>query len=173
MNDYQELIQTLDLAAWSPYLAGTLIGMLTWFTFSISDQPVGASSAYASLAGMIGKLFTKRHTLNLKYYQDTPPKVNWEFAFVLSAIGGSFISSYTGGEFEVRWVPELWEKVHGSSSYGVYGFIGGILMAFGARLAGGCTSGHGISGTLQLSLASWVSLLCFFIGGIIAIQFIY
>ncbi len=73
----------------------------------------------------------------------------------------------------MRWVPQLWEKVHGTAPYGLYGFIGGILMAFGARLAGGCTSGHGISGTLQLSLASWVSLLCFFIGGIIAIQFIY
>ena len=38
-------------------------------------------------------------------------------------------------------------------------------MAFGARLAGGCTSGHGISGTLQLSVGSWIALVCFFIGG--------
>lgn len=38
-------------------------------------------------------------------------------------------------------------------------------MAFGARLAGGCTSGHGISGTLQLSVGSWIALACFFIGG--------
>lgn len=173
MNEYQELIQTLGKAAWSPYLAGTLIGVLTWFTFTVSDKPIGASSAYATLAGMIGKVVARKHTLNLNYYQENPPKFNWEFVFVLSAIGGSFISSYTGGEFEVRWVPQLWEKVHGSAPYGLYGFIGGILMAFGARLAGGCTSGHGISGALQLSLASWVSLLCFFIGGIIAIQFIY
>jgi uncharacterized membrane protein YedE/YeeE len=45
-------------------------------------------------------------------------------------------------------------------------FGGGILMAFGARLAGGCTSGHGISGTLQLNVASWIAVICFFIGGI-------
>ena len=43
---------------------------------------------------------------------------------------------------------------------------GGVLMAIGARLAGGCTSGHGISGTLQLNLASWIAVVCFFIGGI-------
>ena len=40
-------------------------------------------------------------------------------------------------------------------------FGGGMLMAFGARLAGGCTSGHGISGTLQLNVASWISVICF------------
>ena len=45
-------------------------------------------------------------------------------------------------------------------------FVGGLLMAFGARLAGGCTSGHGISGTLQLSVGSWIAVICFFIGGI-------
>jgi uncharacterized membrane protein YedE/YeeE len=45
-------------------------------------------------------------------------------------------------------------------------FAGGLIMSFGARLAGGCTSGHGISGTLQLNLASWIAVICFFIGGI-------
>ena len=48
----------------------------------------------------------------------------------------------------------------------VVAFGGGVLMAVGARLAGGCTSGHGISGTLQLNVASWISVVCFFIGGI-------
>ncbi|MCO4755149.1 MAG: YeeE/YedE family protein [Bacteriovoracaceae bacterium] len=173
MNDYYETIQMLGKAAWSPYLAGALIGILAWLTFTFSNKPIGASSAYATVAGLLGKLIAKKHTLKLKYYKENPPEVSWGLVFVLSAIGGSFISSITGGEFEVRWVPKLWEEVHGSSSYSITAFIGGIFMAFGARLAGGCTSGHGISGTLQLSLASWVSLLCFFIGGIIGAQFLY
>jgi uncharacterized membrane protein YedE/YeeE len=46
------------------------------------------------------------------------------------------------------------------------GFLGGGLMAFGARMAGGCTSGHGISGAMQLSVGSWIALLGFFVGGI-------
>jgi uncharacterized protein len=173
MNNYRELIQSLEASAWSPYVAGALIGMLAWFTFTLAEKPIGASSAYASLAGVIGKLFAKKHTLSLEYYQENPPQFDWEFVFVLSVIFGAFIASFTGGEFEVRWVPELWEKVRGDSSYGLYGFAGGVLMALGARLAGGCTSGHGISGALQLSLASWVSLICFFIGGILAIRFLY
>ena len=49
---------------------------------------------------------------------------------------------------------------------GYFGGQGGMIMAFGARLAGGCTSGHGISGTLQLSVGSWIAVICFFIGGI-------
>jgi hypothetical protein len=43
---------------------------------------------------------------------------------------------------------------------------GGMILGFGARWAGGCTSGHGISGTLQLAVGSWLAAICFFIGGI-------
>ena len=46
-------------------------------------------------------------------------------------------------------------------------------MAFGARLAGGCTSGHGISGTLQLNVASWIAVICFFIGGAIVANLMF
>ena len=52
-------------------------------------------------------------------------------------------------------------------------FAGGLLMAFGARLAGGCTSGHGISGTMQLSVGSWIAVLCFFVGGIATAMLMY
>jgi hypothetical protein len=40
-------------------------------------------------------------------------------------------------------------------------------MSFGARTAGGCTSGHGLSGTSLLNMSSWIALFCFFIGGLI------
>jgi len=56
---------------------------------------------------------------------------------------------------------------------GAAGFAGGILMAFGARMAGGCTSGHGISGTLQLNVASWIAVICFFIGGVALANLIF
>jgi uncharacterized protein len=53
------------------------------------------------------------------------------------------------------------------------GFAGGLLMAFGARMAGGCTSGHGISGTLQLSVGSWIAVICFFAGGVVTAMLLY
>ncbi|MEO7724371.1 MAG: DUF190 domain-containing protein [Chthoniobacterales bacterium] len=84
-------------------------------------------------------------------------------------LAGAFIAAVTGGEFTGRWRPPFWVARFGPDSlalHGVVGFLGGILMAFGARFAGGCTSGHGISGTLQSNVGSWISVVCFFIGGI-------
>jgi uncharacterized membrane protein YedE/YeeE len=52
-------------------------------------------------------------------------------------------------------------------------FIGGTVMACGARLAGGCTSGHGISGALQLSVSSWIALMCFFAGGVVTAKLMF
>lgn len=156
--------------AWSPYLVGGLIGVLSWLTFALSAKPIGASTAYARMAGLLGKLFAPRHTGSLKYFQDTKPKVDWEVMFVLGAAGGAFLAAWHGDELTGRWVPEMWEARFGEGSIAlrlIVAFMGGAIMAFGARLAGGCTSGHGISGTLQLSVGSWIAVVCFFIGGIV------
>lgn len=161
---------------WSPYLVGGLIGILVCLTFYFSDKPVGASSFSATVAGLIGSKIAPNHTMRLAYFKETPPKVNWEFVFVLAAVLGSAAAAFSSGEFAVSGLPLMWVAKYGPNSWGPYvalSFFGGILMAFGARLAGGCTSGHGISGTAQLSVSSWISVICFFIGGVIAIRFIY
>lgn len=154
--------------AWSPYLVGAAIGMLSWLTFYVSDKPIGASSFYAHVAGFLGKLVAPRHTASLTYFKDNPPRVGWEFVFVVSIVLGSAIAAVTGGEFTNEWLPPMWVARFGDSIAlrAAVAFGGGLLMAFGARLAGGCTSGHGISGTLQLSVGSWISVICFFLGGI-------
>lgn len=155
--------------AWSPYQVGALIGVLTWLTFYFSDKPLGASTAYARLAGMLGKLFVPKHTESLKYYQDFKPKVDWEVMLLFGVVGGALLSAWLGSELTGEWVPAMWAARFGGDSVLprlLVAFIGGVFMAFGARMAGGCTSGHGISGALQLSVGSWVALICFFVGGI-------
>ena len=154
--------------AWSPYLVGAAIGVLSWLTFYFSDKPIGASSFYAHIAGFLGKVVMPRHTLSRAYFKDKPPRVDWGFAFVVAVIIGGAIAALTGGEFSNEWLSPMWVARFGDSIAlrAMIAFGGGMLMAFGARLAGGCTSGHGISGTLQLNLASWISLICFFIGGV-------
>ncbi len=82
---------------WSPYLAGALIGVLSWLTFYFSKQPIGASSFYATMAGLIGKAIAPRHTRTLTYYQEHSPKINWEFAFVIAIIFGSALAAALGG----------------------------------------------------------------------------
>jgi uncharacterized membrane protein YedE/YeeE len=46
-------------------------------------------------------------------------------------------------------------------------------MGIGSRWAGGCTSGHGISGALQLAVSSWIAMIGMFGGGILAALFLY
>ena len=154
--------------AWSPYLVGAGIGVLSWLTFYLSDKAIGASSFYAHVSGFVGKWLSKRHTQSLTYFRKNPPQVGWGFVFVVASVAGAGIAALTGGEFANEWLPPIWKARFGDGLVlrAVIGFGGGLLMAFGARLAGGCTSGHGISGTMQLNPGSWITVMCLFIGGI-------
>lgn len=162
--------------AWSPYLVGALIGVLSMLTFYFSNKPLGASTAYARVAGMLGSAVAPKHTKSLKYYQDNKPALDWEVMLVVGVILGAFLAAWQGGEFSNEWLPPMWAARFGSDSLVprlAVALIGGILVAFGSRLAGGCTSGHGISGALQLSVGSWIALICFFLGGIAAAMLMY
>lgn len=162
--------------AWSPYVVGALIGVLSLFTFYFSNKPLGASTAYARIAGMLGLLIAPKHTRSLKYFKDNPPKVGWELMLVVAVVAGAFLAAWTGGELTGQFLPAMWQERFGANSFLLrtcVAIAGGGLMAFGARMAGGCTSGHGISGTLQLAIGSWISAICFFIGGIITAMLMY
>lgn len=165
-----------DGGAWSPYLVGAGIGVLSWLTFYFADKTIGASSFYASLAGFIGKAIAPRHTESLHYYKNNPPAVDWSSLFVAFTIVGAFIAAWTGGDVRNEWLHPMWVDKFGENSMSLragVGFAGGVLMAFGARLAGGCTSGHGISGTLQLNAGSWLTVVCMFLAGIATAMLFY
>jgi len=162
--------------AWSPYVVGALIGVLSWLTFYFSSKPIGASSAYATIAGLLGKIVAPRRVAKLPYYQEKQPQLNWSLMLLVGISIGAFLAAWTGNEITGRWLPPMWEARFGEGTLWLRllaAFAGGALMAFGARLAGGCTSGHGISGTLQLSVGSWVAVGCFFISGIIVAMALY
>ena len=152
-----------DGAAWSPYLVGAGIGVLSWLTFYFADKPIGASSFYATVAGFIGKLVARKHTESLKYFQSNPPAVDYGFVFVICTILGGFIAAWTGGEIRNEWLHPMWVDRFGDS----------IALRAIIGFAGGCTSGHGISGTLQLNAGSWLTVIFMFIGGIAAAMLLY
>ncbi len=161
-------------SAWSPYLAGGLIGLLTMATHFFSGTPIGASSAYANAGGLALRA-VGADPRRISYFDKHPPVVDWEVMLVIGVVIGAFIAAATGGELTGRWLPALWVERFGETPIlrVAAAMAGGVLMAFGARLAGGCTSGHGISGALQLSVASWLSLACFLIGGVITAHLLY
>lgn len=163
-------------AAWSPYVVGALIGVLTLVSLVLARMPVGASSGYADAAGLIGRVIVPKHIFSLPYYREHVPKISWTLVFVLGAIGGSYLAALSGGEITGTYLQDMWVARFGPESYALRtgcALVGGMVMAYGARLAGGCTSGHGISGTLQLAVSSWIAVVCFFIGGIVCAMLMY
>ncbi|MEZ5325145.1 MAG: YeeE/YedE thiosulfate transporter family protein [Verrucomicrobiales bacterium] len=88
---------------------------------------------------------------------------------------GAFISAYFGKDLSLEPVPSVWEEYHGTSvgKRMVAAFFGGAILLYGARMAGGCTSGHGISGTMQLALSSWVFFPVMFVTGIITARLLF
>ena len=160
---------------WSPYLVGALIGVLSWITFVISDKPIGCSTAFARTGGMIEKIFRGKKAEERPYYKKFAPAVDWEWMLVLGVIIGAFLSALLSGRFAWQWVPGFWSETVGAGRFARWlpALAGGIVMGLGARWAGGCTSGHGISGTLQLAVSSWLAALCFFAGGIASAMLIF
>ncbi|HPD16218.1 MAG TPA: YeeE/YedE thiosulfate transporter family protein [Planctomycetota bacterium] len=158
----------LTMARWSPYVVGVGIGVLCCLAFLLSDKTMGCSTAFARSAGMLERLFRGKAVEAKPYYQQFKPVVDWEWMLVVGLLLGAAASALLSGTFHLHWVPPLWAERVGVDPVvrWVVAFFGGICMGFGARWAGGCTSGHGISGTLQLAASGWLAVAGFFIGGI-------
>ncbi len=165
----------LKMKSWNPYIVGALIGILSMFTFYTANKPLGISTAFSRTAGMIEKLFVPEYVANNLYFQKKTPKIDWQWMLVVGVLLGAFLSAKLSGDFKKIVVPKMWEKRFGNkkSKRLLISFLGGIILIFGARLAGGCTSGHGISGTLQLAISGWVFFAVLFISGIITAKIIY
>jgi uncharacterized membrane protein YedE/YeeE len=165
-----------DMKRWSPYIVGACIGVLSWLAFLFADNSLGCSGAYAKSAGMVECAIRGKEKVAQKpYYRLFTPTVSWEWMLVVGIFFGALLSSRMSGDFNFEWVPKMWAGTFGNgvALRMVAAFAGGIFVGFGARWAGGCTSGHGISGTSQLAVSSWISAACFFIGGIATAMILY
>ena len=77
------------------------------------------------------------------------------------ALGGFIAANFLTAE-PIEFLPASYLSIGGAARL----FIGGILIGFGARYAGGCTSGHAINGIANLNLPSLLATLFFFVGGL-------
>jgi uncharacterized membrane protein YedE/YeeE len=168
-------MNVFTLECWSPYAVGIGIGILAILGFLLSDKTIGCSTAFARTSGMIEKLFRGSRVKEKSYYRKFAPVVDWEWMLVLGVLIGAFLSSILSGQFSLQWIPSKWAEAFGSGIplRFVVALFGGVFLGFGSRWAGGCTSGHGISGTLQLAVSSWIATVCFFIGGIATSMIIF
>lgn len=162
---------------WNPHVVGVGIGMLSWLTFLTMDKALGTSASYVHVVGLVTSLFAPAAVSGptaspylLKEISEKSPMFDWQFFLVVGVFLGAFVSSRISGDRSQECVPGLWAWRFGPSKTVRYAsaFLAGVLMLYGARLAGGCTSGHGISGGLQMAVSSWIFFLAMFASGVSA-----
>ncbi|KAJ3078897.1 hypothetical protein HK100_010569, partial [Physocladia obscura] len=84
---------------------------------------------------------------------------------MVGVVLGAFISSYISGFTFAAGLKHATPTIVWNAGVIIRLFFGGIAIFYGSRMAGGCTSGHGISGMAQLSAASLVTVISMFAGG--------
>ena len=172
---------------WPWYVGGPLIGLTVPLLLIFGNKRLGVSS---SLRHICAACFPA----NISFFKYNWKREAWNLFFVSGILIGvflasSFLSSHQSVKVNLYLVNEL--SQYGINNYSkltpvdvfnwstllsVKGFIlmivGGFLVGFGTRYAGGCTSGHSIMGLSNLQWPSLVATICFMIGGIIMANFI-
>lgn len=143
---------------------GVLFGMLSATAIALYG-PIGVSGTYPRFIGVILRRIAPEYAATNPYLVRMGTLLTPETMLVIGLLIGGFLASRLGRER----APAV-EQVHARETTNVrrYGdaFLGGILIVFGARLAGGCTSGHIISGMTQLAASSTIFAAAVFAGGI-------
>lgn len=162
---------SLTARAWSPYVAGVIIGALQIPTFLLMGTALGASSSFVTVGAHLASVVDPG-VASIKYLASHMygAKNWWQVAVVVGIAIGAFLSMRLSGARRQAISP-VWARTMGVTSMGArapIAFLAGFIMLFGARIAGGCTSGHGISGIAQLSVGSTLAVAGMFAGGILA-----
>jgi uncharacterized protein len=160
----------LERGRWNPYLVGAGLGVLSWLVFAVVNTPLGISTPISSAASLCAvPAMGQAAVAGNAYWARFPCKWDYHMIFLLATFLGSLVSVLASRSFRWETVPATWAQRFGSSKGRrlAAAFLGGVIIMFGARMAGGCTSGHGISGSLQLALSSWVFFLTLFAVGLI------
>jgi hypothetical protein len=161
---------------WSPYLVGAGIGILSWVVFAVVDAPIGVTTALSGVAGAAATPILGSDAVSANpYWAKYGPSWNYGTLFLVGVFAGSLAVALATRTFRVETVPPVWRARFGGSTGKrlLVAFLGGIPLMYGARLAGGCTSGHGISGGLQLALSSWIFLVVMFVTGIVTARVLF
>jgi len=139
------------------WVGGILMSGLLLLTFSIygADRPIGASTYVPYVASLIFDLDPEKYT----YIEHIKDSGSWEGVMLLGVLFGGFITSvFITKSFRFSLIPTGWKKYKNNSvlSRLLWSFFSGFIMIIGARLAGGCTSGHFMSGMSQLAISAMI-----------------
>ncbi|MBQ0138538.1 MAG: YeeE/YedE family protein [Kurthia sp.] len=140
---------------WHPFFTASLVGIIAIVAWVLSEN-----------TGRMAGLGITTPTANILQYLVLGDSsfLNWGVFLVLGLFIGSFIAAKASGEFRLR-VP--------APKTIVYSLCGGVLMGFGASLAGGCSIGNGLVQTAMFTWQGWISLLFMIFGVWTASYFVF
>lgn len=133
--------------AWSSYLCGIGIGVLSWIAFGLAQEPLGVTTAYSRVASLFAlPILGGEGVARNSYWKTMPLSLDYGVVFLVGLMLGSFFSALFSDSLRIELMHSNWRKRFGNSMSKrfVAAFAGGVIIMYGARLAGGCTSGHAI-----------------------------
>jgi uncharacterized protein len=162
---------------WSPYAAGVLLGLTGIFAVAAGNRMLAASGPIATIAStLFNNLAPDAAQGNLYFHYVALPGLNWHVVLYIGIALGGLAGALSSGTFRLRWSDDpAWEKVFGGGLWKrlLLGFVGAMILQYGASIAGGCTSGLAISGGMVLAPAAFLFMGGMFASGILAAMIIY
>jgi uncharacterized protein len=159
----------------NPYLAGIGLGLVLLSAFVLVGRGLGASGAFNSAiawgVNAVAPEHAKHNEFISGYLGDgtSSPLKSWLVFEVIGVLAGAMFSGLLAGRAKVT--TEKGPRVSVRVRL-LMAFLGGALMAFGAALARGCTSGQGLTGGALLNLGSWAAMMMIFAGAYAVAYFV-
>jgi len=149
-------------------VAGAGIAAVTLLLLFAANRRLGISSGFADVCSL---------AIPWPYFRSTAVRAgrHWRLPFVVGLAFGGFLSAFISGGWQPIWDLGMLDRALAlrPAAKLLWMFVGGLFIGFGTRLAGGCTSGHGIFGLTNLERSSLASTCSFMAGGILTTQLLY
>lgn len=149
-----------------PYVGGVLLGIVLFLAFLLTRNGLGASGGLNRLIAAAEDVVASEHIDQTPYLLKLAggslnPLDDWSVPVVIGAFLGGAVAGLLNGrtKFEINKGPNI-----SNTKRLLFAFVGGVLFAYGARMARGCTSGQALSGGATLSAGSWALMMCIFAG---------
>jgi uncharacterized membrane protein YedE/YeeE len=148
----------------NPYVAGSLLGVVLFLSFYVTGGGLGGSAGISRVQTGVLDWLAPGHVDRVAYFAEMAggERSAWNHYAIFMLVGtvlGGFVSGLVNRRtrLEFRKGPNVTHATRAA-----FAFAGGAIMAFGARLARGCTSGQALSGGAALSVGSWAVAFAIF-----------
>ena len=149
-------------------LAGMGIAGVTLALLLVASRRLGISTGFEDVCSLV---------VRVPYFRRSGVRDGraWRLPLLAGLLLGGFLSAASGGGWQPIWDLGVFDTAVGLGPAGklAWMFVAGLFIGFGTRLAGGCTSGHGIFGLSNLEPPSLITTVSFMVAGILTSHVVY